>query len=335
MHSNVVLQRTDTRRLSPQTTSSSGYHSDLSSTNESPQSIHENRSTINKQSNYVQINKTINNNNNNNNNKSLKTKNISRISSFIRKQYERAKSKLILKRHYHQSSPIKTCSKATSTTPLSYLSENNNIKLRQSSPIYQQSSFIEPSKIHSIHVYPLYDNQIRISSENYASIHDCYSHQPSRRLLSYSKRNINNQQNSYSYHRLTTVINHENLTKNYLSTNDNIFCQQNYLIKPSLCQNYYPYKYLNKNYDFNRSLYEPISDFISTKNSAFKPIKFYRRPSLHSTSEQISPSDDPCDLEVAQYFHPNPQWSNPNYFDIYTNEVSTKLPRKTYTETLC
>ncbi|CAF2738991.1 unnamed protein product [Rotaria sp. Silwood2] len=327
MHSNRVLQMTDTRRLSPQTTSSSGYHSDLSSTNESPQSIRENRPTINKQSCCVQIN----------NDKSLQTKNISRISSFIRKQYERAKSKLILKKshHHHRLSPIKTCSKATSTTPLNYLTENNRTKLRQSSSssIYQRSSFMEPSMIHSIHVQPLYDNQIKISSENYASIHNCYSHQPSRRLLSYTNRN-NNQQNSHSYHRLTTIINHENRTTGCLSPNDNIYCHQNYLVKPSLSQNYYPYKYINKNYDFNRSSYEPISDFISTNNSAFKPIKFYRRPS-HNISEKIPPSDDPCDLEVAQYFHHTPQWSNPNYFDIYSNEVSAKAPRKTYTETLC
>ncbi|CAF1072096.1 unnamed protein product [Rotaria sordida] len=334
MHSkNNIRQMTDICRLSSQTTScSSGYHSDLSSTNESPQSIHEKRSANNKQSNFVQNNKIINND------KSLKTKNISRISTFIRKQYERAKSKLILKKS-HNSSPTKTCSKATSTTPVNYLSENNHIKLRQSPSIYKRNSFIEPSIIHSIHVYPLYDNQVKISTENYASIHECHSHQLSHRLLSYSKRNKNNnnnQQNIHSYHRLMTMINHENIPRGFLSTNDNIYSHKNYLVQPSLCQNSYPYKYINKNYDFNRSTYEPISDFISTKQSAFKPIKFYQHPSNYIDEQISSPSDDPCDLEVAQYFHHTPQWSNPNYFDIYTNEISPTIsPKKTYTETLC
>ena len=69
------------------------------------------------------------------------------------------------------------------------------------------------------------------------------------------------------------------------------------------------------------------SDFLSTTNSAFKPIK-----SSRNFSDQLPPSDDPCDLEVAQYFHKTPQWTNRNYYDIYTN---TNSMRKNYIETLC
>jgi hypothetical protein len=125
----------DTHRLSPQTTSSSGYHSDLSSTNQSPQSIHENLPSTIEQSNSSQSEKKIN-------------KNFSRISSFLRKQYERAKLKFISsKQPPPPPPPIKTCTKATSTTPLSYLSENNHIKSQQlssSSSISKQNSLNEP-----------------------------------------------------------------------------------------------------------------------------------------------------------------------------------------------
>jgi Rps23 Pro-64 3,4-dihydroxylase Tpa1-like proline 4-hydroxylase len=133
MHSNDVLQMTDTRRLSPQTTSSSGYHSDLSSsTDQSPQLIHENVSTTIVQSTSLEVEKKIN-------------KSFTRLSSFIRRQYERARLKLISSKQ--PPPPIKTCSKATSITPLSYLSENNHIKSSQpSTSIYKRSSFIEPVK---------------------------------------------------------------------------------------------------------------------------------------------------------------------------------------------
>jgi len=105
----------------------------------------------------------------------------------------------------------------------------------------------------------------------------------------------------------------------------------------SSCQNYYPYRYTNNNYDYNRSSnYVPLSDFISTQNSAFKPIKqrqFYQRPVCNNLYEQVPPSNDPCDLEVAQYFHQTSHWSNPNYFDIYSKD--TNLMKQNYTETLC
>jgi hypothetical protein len=38
---------------------------------------------------------------------------------------------------------------------------------------------------------------------------------------------------------------------------------------------------------------------------------------------------------VAQYFHQTPQWSNPNYFDIYKTDLSLISTRKNYSETLC
>ncbi len=114
MRTNDVLQMTDTHRLSSQTTSSSGYHSDLSSSNQSPQSIHENPIE-------PITEKKIN-------------KNFSRISSFIRKQYEKAKLKLMPSRQ-HTSSPVSTFSKSTSTTALPNSSEN------------KRSAFIGPVKI--------------------------------------------------------------------------------------------------------------------------------------------------------------------------------------------
>lgn len=93
----------------------------------------------------------------------------------------------------------------------------------------------------------------------------------------------------------------------------------------------YPYRHTN-----NRSNYVPLSDFFSTQNSAFKPIKpkqFYQRPVSNNLYEQIPPSNDPCDLEVAQYFPQTSHWSNPNYFDIYSTQCTQ--PKQTYTETLC
>lgn len=136
MRSNGTLPLTDTRRISPQTTSSSGYHSDLSSatfTNESPQSISEihpislEKSSLSSTTTthssqhkpiFITTKPTLE--------KSTEQKSLSRISSFIRKQYERAKSKLISKTHSStQPSTLTTCTKATSTTPLSHLSEDN------------------------------------------------------------------------------------------------------------------------------------------------------------------------------------------------------------------
>ncbi len=132
MRSNDGREMTDTRRLSPQTISSSGYHSDLSSSNQSPQSIHEN--TI-EQPTSSQTEKKTN-------------KNLSRLSSFLRKQYERAKLKFLSSKQ--PSLPIKTCSKATSMTPLTYISENNHLKSQQpSSSVNKRSSFIEPVRYFS------------------------------------------------------------------------------------------------------------------------------------------------------------------------------------------
>ncbi len=152
-----------------------------------------------------------------------------------------------------------------------------------------------------------------------------YSHQPSHRFSSYTNPN-NNQVNSHSYRRSIALSNYENFSTGYFSNHPTKSA-----IKPRFSQNYYPYKYLQRNSDYNRLTYAPLSDFISTTNSAFKPIKSTR---CHRT-EQIPLSDDPCDLEVAQYFHQIPQWSNPNYFDIYTKQMSMILPRKNYAETLC
>jgi hypothetical protein len=188
MRSNGTLPITDIRRISPQTTTSSGYHSDLSSAtsaNESPQSIHEilpvtlekstSSSFSSSTSSHLQK-KTILLTTDPTYDKTLPNKNLSRISSFIRKQYERAKAKIIPKPLSTSSSQapvstITTCTKATSTTPLSHLSEDNYTlstkpKLPQQqeqahsisnqkphyhqhylSSVYKQSSFTEPVKI--------------------------------------------------------------------------------------------------------------------------------------------------------------------------------------------
>jgi len=180
MRSNGTLPMTDPRRISPQTTSSSGYHSDLSSAtsaNESPQSITLEKSSSSSfsPSSHIQK-KTVLITTNPTYEKPSTSKNLSRISSFIRKQYERAKSKLISKpiSSSQISAPtVTTCSKATSTTPLSHLSEDNytlSTKQQQQrqhhqqqpyslsnqkphyhqhylSSVYKQSSFTEPVKI--------------------------------------------------------------------------------------------------------------------------------------------------------------------------------------------
>ncbi len=149
----------------------------------------------------------------------------------------------------------------------------------------------------------------------------------SHRSISCSKAN-NNQ-----YRRLVTQSNYDNISTEYLSNNSKKYPHHHY-VKPIFSQSYYPYKYLSKHYDYNQTTYIPLSDFISSTNSAFKPIKTSQENLCH-ISEQITSSDDPCDLEVAQYFHQTPQWSNPNYFDIYTNQMSIVLPRKNRIATLC
>ncbi|CAF1450506.1 unnamed protein product [Rotaria sp. Silwood1] len=362
MRSNGTLPMTDSRRISPQTTSSSGYHSDLSSAtpaNQSPQSIHDilpvtlEKSCISSSSSSSSQlqKKTISAINNSTYDKLLINKNLSRISSFIRKQYERAKSKFISKPLLSSSQihvpKTTTCSKATSTTPITHLLEDNSILTNKQdysicnkkpyyhqnnlSSVYQQSSFTEP--VYSIDVYPSHNHQVKLTAshqhKNYTSIHDCYSHQPS---YGYSTKN-NSHQYSSSYRRLAAMANFE-----YNNYNIHRHHYYPYETLSSLSsQNYYPYQYTNNNYDYNRSNYVPLSDFISTKNSAFKPIgqkqkQFYSRPS-YNMFEQVPPSDDPCDLEVAQYFPQTSQWSNPNYFDIYSKEIN--VPKQNYTETLC
>ena len=120
MSSNDVLRMTDTRRLSPQTTSSSGYHSDLSSNNQSPQSIHDNsREEIDKSTN----------------------KNFARLSCFLRKQYEKAKLKLLSSKQ-RPILLVETSCKATSTTALTNNPENHPIQT--TSAVQKRSSFIEP-----------------------------------------------------------------------------------------------------------------------------------------------------------------------------------------------
>lgn len=136
------------------------------------------------------------------------------------------------------------------------------------------------------------------------------------------------------HHPLTTMINYQNYTNNYFLSNNQRCYRSNRSTNPKFCQSYYPYKYLEKNYNLHCASYAPISDFISTNHSAFKPIKLCQRPPRR-IPDLIGPSDDPCDLEVAHYFHQAPQWSNPNYFDIYSNEISSISPREKIAETLC
>lgn len=146
MRSNNVLQMTDTRRLSPQTTSSSGYHSDLSSslTNQSPESIHDNSE---QSSSLIQPpEKKFN-------------KSFTRLSNFLHKQYEKVKLKLVSSKQT-STSTIATCSKATSTTPICYPLENNQPKIQ--SCIYKRSSFIEPVKKKNISIFIYMNNRLLI-----------------------------------------------------------------------------------------------------------------------------------------------------------------------------
>ena len=161
MRSNGTLPLTDIRRISPQTTSSSGYHSDLSSAtsaNESPQSISEiHPNTLEKSSSssssstshcpqkaiFITTTNSISD-------KSSQQKNFSRLSSFIRKQYERARSKLTSKTHSSSQAStmtITTCTKATSTTPLSHLSEVN-YTLSSKPPASQQQGQTQQKQQH-------------------------------------------------------------------------------------------------------------------------------------------------------------------------------------------
>ena len=189
------LQMSDSRRISPQTTSSSGYHSDLSSAtsnNQSPQSIHEilpltlEKSPSLSSSSHSQ-NKATSSVDTSIHEKPASTKNLSRLSSFLRRQYERARSKIAstttttTRSSYHPqkllstqpSKPtvVATCSKGTSTTPVSHLSEDNYTfptKQQQQhsscnqkpfhphhhpppphylSSVYKQSSYAEPVSI--------------------------------------------------------------------------------------------------------------------------------------------------------------------------------------------
>ena len=371
MRSNVVLQPSDTRRLSPQTTSSSGYHSDLSSSNESPQSIHDAAAAAvvaGEPASYSSYDRRTTTDR-----KSSANKNLARLSTFFRQQYERAKSKLLPSRASIPS--VSTCSKATSITPVVSPYANSNYATSPapyaSSAAYTYSSFVEPvgvsrrlsqsrcidlsSKVYSVYVHPLYE----VPSQTYASINDCQSH----RLSAYAKipdRPVN----AHSYRRLAAMSNYGNRTTTitgYPSMNNNPRrpallppplpptrhrrCPSYQSARPAICQSYYPYRYINKNYDTTRASYAPLSDFLSGKTSAFKPVqqKFRHRHPQHSRPlrahlpEPIGSSDDPCDLEVAQYFHHTSHWSNPNYFDVYAKDgqAPVPLPRHNYSETLC
>lgn len=348
MRSNGTLPLTDTRRLSPQTTVSSGYHSDLSSAtsaNESPQSIQDILPVTLDKSSCSQIQKkTVLLTTNSLYEKPSSQKNVSRISSFLRKQYERAKSKFSSKSLSSSQAPVTTVitsSKATSTTPLS--DDNYNLSSKQQqqaqhslkphyhkhylSSVYKQNSHTEP--VYSVYVHPVQKSTCSSSQtpqyKNYTSIHECYSHQPTYR---YSAVN-NSLQYSSSYRRLAAIANFENVNNYNLRRHQYYPTDSQYTSSKS-------YRCTNNNYELARSNYAPLSDFVSRQNSAFKPIKqkqFYQRPIYNQYYEQIPPSSDPCDLEVAQYFPHTSHWSNPNYFDIYTND--NQPSKTTYNETLC
>lgn len=185
MHSNVNLPMTDSRRISPQTTASSGYHSDLSSatsTNQSPQSLHEIVSVpidksprssrtlstlamrVPKQNSSLIDNSVYD--------KASTQKNLSRISSFIRRQYERARSKFTSHNNntsQQQRIPIntntvKTCTKATSTTPLHHLTGEHSLAYSTKSPsngCYRQTTnnyraqYLPTSYKHSSYTEPV------------------------------------------------------------------------------------------------------------------------------------------------------------------------------------
>jgi hypothetical protein len=160
-------------------------------------------------------------------------------------------------------------------------------------------------------------------------------------------------QHHHRRHRHVDTSNNDSQSQSYSSsycypnTNMSQYTTENYNrrhlyypVDSSSKQAHYSYHLAtNPSYESCRSNYVPLSDFVSTKTSAFKPIvpkrKDYHACSTHQPIyEQLQTlSDDPCDLEVAQYFPQTSQWSNPNYFDIYTNDRI--LAKMNYTETLC
>jgi hypothetical protein len=183
----------------------------------------------------------------------------------------------------------------------------------------------------------LYDNPIDLPSNNYSAIHECFSQQP--HLLSSSTRN-NSQINghpSHSSRRLATLANHENASAGHQPKRRQPYSTT----KQTLPQSYFPYRYLMNHYDPHRSTYGQLSDLLGTNTvSAFKPIErkpFHPRP-LEHLSDSLPLSDDPCDLEVAHYFQQTSQCSNPNYFDIYAQDLPAppvSLFRQNLAETLC
>ena len=154
-------------------------------------------------------------------------------------------------------------------------------------------------------------------------------------MTSYVQETDNSHVHSHSYRRLTAVSNYENLSAGY-PTRHLSYSHT----RPRYSQELYPYNYLKKTSSASRTNYVPLSDFISSRNSAFKPVQSVKKRPLrmdHRSDDMLS-SDDPCDLEVAQYFrHQTSQWSNPNYFDLEKKPLPLLLEstRKTYTETLC
>lgn len=132
MHSSVVLRVSDTRCVSPQTISSSGYHSDLSSTNDSPRSTHDHPLGYVGSYPSMRARKKAD---------ESKRTGLTQISDFIRKQYARAKSKFVCEKP--QLRTVETCAKSTSTTTMPFL-RDSQYQRRSIMVDRQPSAFVEP-----------------------------------------------------------------------------------------------------------------------------------------------------------------------------------------------
>ncbi|CAF0889746.1 unnamed protein product [Didymodactylos carnosus] len=198
---NDIKQLVNDTRISPQT-NSSGYHSDLSclsSANESPQldvqSETNNRcaslainSTVREKSATICQTKDVVCAHHDKQESNNITSNKSRLHSFLRRQYQKAKQKLSTK----SSSIKKSSSDVTTTTPIaatstlssnitdtsfdtSYNSGNisNNQKKQPKqyfTSVYQHSACNEP--VYSMYIHPTHQ---LVSKSDYIPIHECYS----------------------------------------------------------------------------------------------------------------------------------------------------------------
>ncbi|CAF0754972.1 unnamed protein product [Didymodactylos carnosus] len=201
---NDIKRLVNDARISPQT-NSSGYHSDLSclsSANESPQldvqpEANNRYAPLATNSTLKEKSATVCRTNNiecDDHHQKQKSNNIipnkSRFQSFLRRQYEKAKQKLLPKPSSTKKAPntittnvtTTTIGTSTSSNSINILSDSNNYNSVNTNnnhtkqpkqyltSVYQHSVGSEP--IYSVYVYPTHK---LASKSDYTPIHECYS----------------------------------------------------------------------------------------------------------------------------------------------------------------